>query len=155
MIEETVVVVKAERGLVWVNRLQNSACGGCLNSRGCSSAALSNVLGKKSVPIVSTLPLQAGERVVVAVDESALLGLSLWCYVLPLIGLLAAAGLADYLLAGRPYADIAAAGSGLLGLLAMLWLLNWTQRRLLFGYGLQPVSVKRLNPCCDDECLGD
>ncbi len=144
MIEELAVVVKIENHQVWVTRGSSSACGGCQQKAACTTHALGSVLSKKSVPVDCDLALQMGDQVVIAVDENVLLHVSLLLYLLPLIALFTGAGLADWLIeAGAGNADLWIAGSGLLGFLLSLWLINTVQSQLVLSVS-RPVVVKKL-----------
>ncbi|MDD1633147.1 MAG: SoxR reducing system RseC family protein [Methylococcaceae bacterium] len=145
MIEELAVVVKIENHQVWVEAGQNSACGGCLQKASCTTNALGSVLKKKSVPVDSGIQLQAGDEVIVAIDESLLLRASLLLYLMPLIALFTGAGIADWLLADNTlYADLWIAGSAVLSFLFSLWLINKAQSLLILNYYARPVVVRKI-----------
>ncbi|MGZ8225161.1 MAG: SoxR reducing system RseC family protein [Methylococcaceae bacterium] len=145
MIEESAVVVKIDNRQVWVTSAQSSACGGCSQKAGCTTQTLASILNKKPVPVDSNLSLTIGDTVIVAIDEGLLLRASILLYLLPLIGLFAGAGVADWLLAdNHPYAELSIAGSAVLSLLLALLLINKVQNLLLFNYYARPVVVKKL-----------
>ena len=145
MIEELAVVVKIENHQVWVERGQNSACGGCRQKASCTTNALGSVLKKKSVPVDSDIQLKTGDEVMVAIDETLLLRASLLLYLVPLVGLFTGAGIADWLLADNSqYADLWIAGSALLGFLLSLWLINKAQSLLILNYYARPVVVRKI-----------
>src|SRR5512139_2528799 len=127
MIEELAIVVKIENHQVWVEGGQNGACGGCQQKASCTTNTLDSVLKKKSVPVDNGIQLKTGDEVMVAIDESLLLRASLLLYLVPLIALFAGAGIADWLLDSKQYADLWIAASGLLGFLLSLWLINKAQ----------------------------
>ena len=144
MIEELAVVVKIENHQVWVESGPNSACGGCLQKASCATNAVGSVLKKKSVPVDSDIQLKTGDEVMVAIDENLLLRASLLLYLVPLIALFAGAGMADWLLDSKQYADLWIAASGLLGFLLSLWLINKAQGLLILSYYARPVVVRKV-----------
>jgi len=143
MIEELAVVVKIDKHRVWVESGQNSACGACLQKASCTANAIGSVRKNKSVPVDCELPLQIGDKVMVAIDENLLLGASLLLYLLPLIALFSGAGIAEALAGNSPYADLSTAAGAILGFLLSLWLINKAQRRLSLRLR-RPVVVKKL-----------
>jgi len=145
MIEESAIVVKVDKGEVWVTSAQNNACGGCQQKSGCSTNALAGILSKKLVPVDSEFLLKTGDNVTVAIDESVLLRASLLLYIVPLIALFAGAGFTDWLLADNgPYVDLSIAAGALLSLFFALFLINKVQNLFLFNYYARPVVVKKI-----------
>lgn len=143
MIEESAVVVKIENHQVWVESGQNSACGGCLQKASCTTNAIGSVLKKKSVPVDSDIQLKTGDEVMVAIDENLLLRASILLYLVPLIALFTGAGIADWLLDNKQYADLWIAGSAVLSFLLSLWLINKAQSLLIMSYA-RPVVVRKV-----------
>lgn len=143
MIEELAVVVKVEGHQVWVERRAARACGGCQQNASCSTTLLGGLIGKKAVAVESKIELDPGDEVLVAIKESVLLRASLCLYLLPLMALLAGAGIADQLLTGNS-ADVGVALCALLSLLLALWMINKLQHRLVFAAGAKPVVVKKV-----------
>jgi sigma-E factor negative regulatory protein RseC len=98
MIEESGRVVALETGAVWVETLRQSTCGNCAAQAGCGQG-LMNKLGvgrqRGHVRALCDLQLAVGDRVVIGIGEDLLLRASLLAYLSPLVGLLAAALLAD------------------------------------------------------------
>lgn len=120
MIEEEVVVKDVDPQGISVVRGMANACSGCTQT--CSSAALGKALQRE---VVMRLPLQAdysdlkqGDRIVVGIDESAFLGLSLKVYLLPLgilfAGAACGAGLAPWFDVMPDFAAIIGGATGLL-----------------------------------------
>jgi sigma-E factor negative regulatory protein RseC len=144
MLEEFARVVKIENHQVWVESAPMNACGGCQQKASCTANAIGSVIKKKQVPVDSDIPLNPGDNVMVAIDESVLLRASLLLYFLPLLALFLGAGIADWLLVdnGR-YADFWIAGSALSGFLLMLGLINRTQSLWLLS-SLRPVVVRKI-----------
>lgn len=99
MIEETaeVVAIKGQQALLQTER--KSACQSCSVKSGCGTSTIAKVVGKRSTQIVveNTLNLSAGDHVVVAIEEAALVQGSLLVYLLPLVLMLFGGAMADYL----------------------------------------------------------
>lgn len=85
MIEEVAVVTRTAAGKVWIKSLQSGACGGCAHRSGCATQSIGQMLPKREFAIDCGLPLQPGDQVRVAIDDSALLKGSLLLYLLPLL----------------------------------------------------------------------
>jgi sigma-E factor negative regulatory protein RseC len=144
MLEESALVVKIEYGQTWVVGTQNNACAGCAQKNSCSSTALASVLKKKPIPVDSELTLQIGDTVMVAIDESDLLGAAFLMYLLPLCALFIGAGIADSLVSDTtPYGDVWVAGGALTGLALALFIMRTIQKYALLNYYARPVVVKK------------
>lgn len=120
MIEAATTVIKVEGQTVWVAGGESSACGSCGQKSGCASAAFENVFGKKTVQADSHFRLQAGDKVLIEIDESTLLRGAVLMYLLPLLGMFAAVVVADSFILPKdlPMRDLWLSGSALLGLLS-------------------------------------
>lgn len=90
MIEETAIVVAVEGDETWVETERQTTCGSCSVNKGCGTATLAKVLGNKRnrVRVINTIGASVGERVVVGIEEAALLKGSLAVYLVPILGLL-------------------------------------------------------------------
>ena len=99
MIEETVLVTKASSDIAWVQVERQSECGKCSAKSGCGTNMLSGYFDKrqKQLPIKNSLNVAAGERVIVGIDEGALVSSALSVYLLPLIIAFISAALASNL----------------------------------------------------------
>lgn len=147
MIEETARVVAAEGEFVWVETQRQSTCGGCAARQGCGTATLAKVLGRRRTRVraLNRDAARVGDRVVVGIDEQALVRGSLAVYAVPLLGLLAGGVLgalvqARLQLAGEALTLIA----GVAGLIAgLLWVKGFT-RRIRGDSRYQPVVLRRL-----------
>lgn len=141
MLEEQVTVTAVEGATAWVEAAA-SACGGC--SQVCSSALLQKHLGRSRAPLAVRCPLKVkpGDRVVIGIDERALLWGSLLVYVLPLCGLLAGAAVAESLMAGWG-ADWPAPLGGVLGFAASMAAVKKLPR--LGVSALQPVVLRKIS----------
>ncbi|NEV61695.1 SoxR reducing system RseC family protein [Thiorhodococcus minor] len=120
VIEETATVVAVEDGFAWVEADRRSACGHCGSADACGTGTLAKLFrqDRTRLRIHDPMGLHAGERVTIAVEGGTLLRASFTAYMLPLVALVAAAGLATVLhLEEGPVAL-----AGLAGLGAGLWL---------------------------------
>lgn len=144
MIEEEVVVTGVDRHGISVARGLAGSCSGC--SQSCSSAALGKALQRE---VVLRLPMQQdyadlrpGDRIVLGISETELLGLSLKVYLLPLAALFAGAVAGAWGAAWfAVQADLAAIGGGLFGLLAGFGMLRRTRTP---GGSAAPVILRKL-----------
>lgn len=143
MIEEQGRVVALESGAVWVETLRKSTCSSCSANAGCGQGLLDRlgVGGRRGyVRALSDLPLRVGDAVVIGVREDLLVRGSLLVYLVPLLGLLVAAGLAESLALGEPLVILCAfAGLALAGLGV-----RWHSARTADDPGLQPVVLRAL-----------
>jgi len=143
MLEESAIVVKIDNGQTWVVGMQNNACSACAQKTGCSSTALASILKKKPVPVDSNIVLQAGDTVIVAIDESVLLRAAFSLYLTPLCALFVGAGIADSLIGETPYADLWIAGSAISSLALALLGMQKLQKHTLFNDYARPAVVKK------------
>lgn len=143
MIEEQGRVVAVESGAVWVETLRKSTCSSCSANAGCGQGLLDRLgMGGRRgyVRALSDLPLRVGDGVVIGVREDLLVRGSLLVYLVPLLGLLVAAGLAESLALGEPLVILCAfVGLALAGLGV-----RWRSARTADDPGLQPVVLRAL-----------
>ncbi|HFD79326.1 MAG TPA: Fis family transcriptional regulator [Gammaproteobacteria bacterium] len=148
MLEEEARVVQVENGEVWVETGRQSACASCGASKGCGTAALSKALGQRRnrVRVLSELPLQVGDRVVIGIRERALVRGSLAVYAVPILMLLAGGLVGE--LGARQFlwdnSELASMVLGLAGLGGGLWWLKRFTRRIRNDRDFQPVVLRRL-----------
>ena len=114
MLTESARVIRRDGNRVELELQRSSACGHCELSQGCGTGALGRLLGGRSRPLVieTDQDCRAGNRVMLAMPESALVGASLLLYGLPLAGLLLA-GLGAMLFDLAEWLVVAAAVFGL------------------------------------------
>lgn len=138
MIEEAAVVTRVAPGLAWIKGQPGSACGGCSQQAECGTATLAKLLPKREFAVACELPLKAGDRVKVALDDARLLQGSLLVYGLPLLAMLLAVAAARLLLPGAAdwLPEIA-----LSALLLAFGLIHRIQRRWLSMTGFKPVII--------------
>ncbi|SFT48004.1 SoxR reducing system RseC family protein [Pseudomonas marincola] len=143
MIEETGRVIAVESGAVWVETLRKSTCSSCSAQAGCGQG-LMDKLGVDSrrglVRALSDLQLNVGDSVVIGVREDLLVRGSLLVYLIPLLGLFAAALLAYAMSLSESLVIL----SGLFGLVASWFGVRWRSRRVSDDPALQPVVLRAL-----------
>ncbi|BBL76054.1 SoxR reducing system RseC family protein [Methylomagnum ishizawai] len=146
MIEEEALVTHVEADQVWVEKPRQSACAACKTP--CATAGVADYLeqGKPDLArlvVSSPIEVRAGDRVVLGIEEGAIVKGSFAIYLLPLLGLLAGAILGQTL--GGAFAtpaDLAAASGGLAGLAATLAFLKFS--RLSSRNTPRPVVLRKL-----------
>ncbi|ANE54530.1 MULTISPECIES: SoxR reducing system RseC family protein [Methylomonas] len=144
MIEEAAVVTRiGADGRTWIKSLQTSACSGCMQQQSCGTATLAKVLPKREFAVDSDIALQAGDRVVVAIDDGHLLLTSLILYLLPLLIMLGGVGLAQACLP-PPHNTDYLPEIALTSLLAGFALINRCQNLLLLHLCFKPQILKKL-----------
>ncbi len=147
MIEEQVLVVAVEGDQLLLEAQVQSSCGGCAAKKGCGTALLSQVVGKKftQFKVKNTINARAGDRIIIGLPEQALLTGSLVMYLLPLLGMIVLALIADAILAADAVArDMSVALSAFsgfgLGMLMARFLLSSRQSHSAYT----PVIIKKL-----------
>jgi sigma-E factor negative regulatory protein RseC len=146
MIETEGVVVKLCTDGAYVETARASSCGTCSSQQSCGTSSLSQLLGGTAKPFQVLNPIGAavGERVVIGLEESALLRSSLLSYALPLAFLMAGALLGSQLVpaeAAKDLYSVIGAGVGLaLGFAALKWVATRAGGQRQF----QPVILRRV-----------
>lgn len=143
MIEEQGRVVALESGAVWVETLRKSTCSSCSANAACGQGLMDRLgVGRQRgyVRALSQAPLAVGDTVIIGVREDLLVRSSLLVYLLPLLGLFAAALLADGLGLSEPLVILA----GLIGLFSSWLLVRWRAARVAENPCLQPVVLRTL-----------
>jgi len=86
MIEETATVHSVNAHFIRVITTKSSACHQCNEADSCSTSVLSEFFGNKEIELqlTSTLSLNAGDKVLLGIEESVFLRLTLLIYLLPL-----------------------------------------------------------------------
>lgn len=125
MIEEQAVVVGIEHDQALLEIVRSQPCGICGQTRGCGVSLWGRLLGHRNSAFRAdnTIHASPGDCVVVGIDEQALLTGSLLVYGVPLLAVLAGAGLAVHFAASSAARDGYAVFGAVLGLaLGLLWL---------------------------------
>lgn len=120
-------VVRVEGAVAWLEPEQATGCGSCASASSCGAGSgdgspgigtVASRMEARRFPLDSPNGLRVGERVVVGVDDSALIKASLTAYAIPLAAALAAGGLAEWAV-GSDLVSMGAMTAGLaVGLLA-------------------------------------
>lgn len=99
MIEERATVVAINNDEVTVTSELKSACSGCQQVDNCGSGQVAKAFPQKqlSLTLKSALSLQLGDKVVIGLNESALISSAWQVYLWPLFGLLFAAFFGQWL----------------------------------------------------------
>lgn len=146
MIEEQakVIGVDGSRAVLEIERSQ--PCGLCGSTQGCGVSLWGRFFsGRKSrLSAENSLNLQAGESVIIGMQEGGLLGSALIVYAPPLL-LLCLGAWGSMSLAGDSGAmrDLYASTGALLGLVAGLWLVRFLAARNRQLGRFQPVMLRR------------
>lgn len=143
MIEEQGRVVALEPGAVWVETLRKSTCSSCSANAACGQGLMDRLgVGRQRgyVRALSQMQLAVGDTVIIGVREDLLVRSSLLIYLLPLLGLFAAALLANGLGLSEPLVIL----FGLLGLSATWLMVRWRAARVAENPFLQPVVLRTL-----------
>jgi sigma-E factor negative regulatory protein RseC len=146
MILETGVVVAVEPQGLWVETIQQSACGSCRAQKGCGHSALAKMGASASRLWVlldgrDSASYALGDEVNIGVPEDVIAHESLFMYMVPLGAMLAATCMAYQYEAN----DGASALAALLGLLCGGVVVRWRAHQTRFDRRLQPVLVDDKN----------
>ncbi|MVF14690.1 SoxR reducing system RseC family protein [Ketobacter sp. MCCC 1A13808] len=149
MIEEIGKVVALDRNVAWVETVRTSACDSCSAKSGCGHSALAK-LGQNHVHMqaLSNLILNVGDQVVVGVPEDVMMKSSVLAYLMPLLGMMFSALVAEQLGAG----DLPTALAGVSGLALGFLLLRWHFHKNQHDERYRPVVLRRIyssnaSPC--------
>jgi sigma-E factor negative regulatory protein RseC len=146
MIVEEATVVDRNGDTLWIETRRQSACGACGHGSGCGSALLGGQLGGLLGKSLNRLAIDArggihaGDRVLIGIPDALLVRASLAAYVLPLLTLVSAAGIAQWLGA----ADVLVAVVGIFGLAAGLVLTGAITGGRAARERFRPVLIRKL-----------
>lgn len=144
MIEETAIVESCQGQHAWVSTQRQSTCGACAANKVCGTATLAKVLGSRRtrVQILTNQPLQAGQTIVIGLNESALVRGALALYLTPLLALFMGAVAAQSVFGH----DVAALLGGIVGIaVGLMWVKRFT-RRIQHDARYQPVFLRQQTP---------
>jgi sigma-E factor negative regulatory protein RseC len=90
MVEEAASVLRVEGEIVWVQAIQQSACGSCQAQKGCGHSLLAKVGQKQiDIPVIRNgMDVKENDQVIIGVAEQAILKSSLIMYGAPLISMI-------------------------------------------------------------------
>lgn len=117
MIEQQAVVKEVQGEQVRLISLKQSACSSCAIQATCGTQVYSHFLPNREVVIHSPIKVNAGDTVLVAIDEKHLAIASVVVYLLPLLLMLAIVG-------GYGGSNVVAVLLSVTGLGIGLWLVN-------------------------------
>ncbi len=151
MVEEQATVVDCEGEFAWVETQRQSSCGHCSVKNGCGTQVLSKIFGNKTayVRCINSCHVKIGDRVIIGINESALLSGSFLLYLLPLLSMIIASG-AGVAMARQwwpHYLDLSSIIMAVAGLLAGL---KYSRYKSSFNNANQktyePVILKKVTP---------
>ncbi|MCP3688155.1 MAG: SoxR reducing system RseC family protein [Gammaproteobacteria bacterium] len=116
MLKEQATVVRVVDRQVELEISRKSACGNCELRQGCGTGAIARLLGHRNKPVVikSDIDLEAGDRLVLGLPDSGVLGASLLIYGLPLFIMVVASSLSHWITDGSELMTVIAAVAGFL-----------------------------------------
>ncbi len=143
MIEETARVIEVRGDEALLQTQRQSACQSCSVKSGCGTSTLAKVVGQRSSQVIvkNTLQVKPGDEVVVAIAESALVQGSLLVYLLPLVLMLLAGVLAEWLFASEAVTVLAS----LAGLAVSIGVVRLVLHRSGLKQSIQPHLIRRLS----------
>lgn len=146
MIEESARVISVEGERIWVETQRKSVCGSCSAQKGCGTATLEKVLGKRrtQVMVISQVTVSPGDEVVIGIQESALLRGALALYGIPLLLMLLGAVIAEAVILSQT--ELPVVMGALLGLLAGLFYVALFSRKVQLDPRYQPVVLRIISP---------
>lgn len=142
MIEETAIVIDVKDQQILLETQRKSACQTCSVKSGCGTSTLAKVVGKRSSQFVvdNHLNVQVGDRVIIAIDENALVQGSLLIYLLPLIFMMLAGLLAEYLFANEALTILSVIVSFLIAMMGVRFIMAESGLKKL----VQPHLIRRV-----------
>jgi len=147
MIEEQAQVVEIKGDQLILQAQTQSACGSCAASKGCGTSVLSKVVGRKFTHFQADNNVNAnvGDTVVVGIAEDALLKGSLMMYIIPVLGMLVFALLAEvFFNAAMQSRDLMIALSSVLGLVFGALISKWYFSRQSSASQFSPVVLRKI-----------
>lgn len=133
MIEEHAVVIAVERDVASLEVVRRSACGLCGQTRGCGISLFGRLFGHRShvFKAENSIHAKAGDHVIVAIEEHALLNSALMLYGIPLMTLLLGAILGHVIFPGDSVqSDVQSLIGAVVGLLLGL---GWVKGHTVAG----------------------
>ena len=147
MIEESARVIASEEGFAIVETQTRAACGACNTEHSCSTSVLSGLFKRRENRLKVLNPIHAtpGQRVVIGLQERALVTVSLATYLLPLVCLimfsLAAQEAVDYW--HWSHQELSSIVGGLFGLIVGLGFLRRFSKRSRNNPDYQAVILRQ------------
>ena len=147
LVEEQGVIVSVQGSEVSIAPLAESGCNACLSNGVCGTALLSTMFGKKQRLLVAenTIDAKPGEQVIIGLNRTALVLVSLMVYLLPLLMLIlgAIAGDAVGHRAGLEDAEVISILSGIGAASLTFIFVSRVVRSVFFSAFFYPVLLHR------------
>lgn len=146
MIETEAIIIKIDHGVAFVETQRQSGCGHCDPQKGCATSTLSKFFGSKPTFFKALNPVNAlvGDVVVIGVADGAVFKSALAVYLMPLIFVLAGAGLGNFLASSESAQDFnAMMGAGLGLFMSYIWIRLYTASVGSNKY-FQPVVLRKV-----------
>ncbi|MGD8811179.1 MAG: SoxR reducing system RseC family protein [Thioalkalispiraceae bacterium] len=148
MIEETATVIGCEQNRARLEVLRQSTCNSCQAKSGCGTAVLSRTVGQKvsQITVENTLNLQVGDKVIIGLQESALLSGSFIVYLVPLLMMLVFAMLGQWVsnLLLTEASELLVIGFAIVGFVLAIKLTRRFSRKISNDVRYQPVMLRKL-----------
>lgn len=146
MIEESAQVVSVDADHIWVETQRRSVCGSCSAKKGCGTASLEKILGKRrtQIMVLSQVAVKSGDEVIIGIQESALIRGSFALYGLPLLLMVLGAVIGDAVMLST--SELPAVLGGLMGLGGGLLSVALLFRKTHLDQRYQPVILRVISP---------
>lgn len=146
MIEERAQVTSVSGEFAWIETFRKSACQSCSANKGCGTGALNDYFGKRmdKIKVLNPIGAKAGDKVIVGLQEDALLWGSLAIYLVPLVAMIMGAVIGQTGAANLGFAasDGVAVVSGLIGLgLGFVWV-KFFSKKVSTDNRYQPIILR-------------
>lgn len=148
MMEETARVVAVEGEYALLQTQRQSACQSCSMKTGCGTSVVSQVVGQRSsqFKVENTLEVKIGDEVVIGLQENSLVKGSVLIYALPILLMLGAGLLGDYLAQSYDYnRDLLGFGFALTGFVISLPTIRWIINRTAMKQQMQPQLLRKIH----------
>jgi sigma-E factor negative regulatory protein RseC len=158
MIEQIATVVAVEGDSAWVETQRHGACGACAMNKGCGAGLFAKAFGFNSpkLQVTHTRDVEVGDRVVIGIDERALVRGSFAAYMMPILFMLGFAMLGETVMSGwlaEVEPDFAALLSGMAGLAVGLMWLKHHSRRIRHDRRYQALILQKAADYASSTCL--
>ena len=142
MIEETALVLEIRDQQALLQTQRKNASQSCSVKSGCGTSTLAKVVGNRSSQFIvdNTLDVHAGDQVVVAIDENALVQGSLLIYLLPLLSMLAAGIFAELFFS----IELVTIVFSMVGFALSLFIVHYILPRSALKKSIQPHLLRRV-----------
>lgn len=147
MIHEKGRIVAIEPEGIWVETIQRSTCNSCSAEKGCGQSLMARLSGHTSYLWVllqgrDAADYQLGDEVEIGVPETVVVNGSLFAYLVPLLSMIFAAGLAQQQFVHEGLTIL----SAFIGLVVGGLVVRWRSHKTRFDSRLQPVLIDGHKP---------